>query len=299
MQIDVLCVGHASYDLVFSVAKHPEPDEKTSARLFAGCGGGPAANAAVTVAKLGYRSAFVGYLGNDLYGQQHFQELTALGVATSFVVRGKWPTPLSAILVKPDGRRSVVNYRGETPLLQALPERLTDCRPGVILFDGHEPLLSDRLLRLAADNGASTVLDAGSVHRGTRELVSRVDHVVASEKFAADFTGCRDPRAALSRLADVAACVVITRGEKGLVWKNRDGSGGLGSFPLEAIDTTGAGDAFHGAYAAGLAAGKRGLELLTFASAVGALTCTKYGARLGIPDAADVQRLLQDKRPAD
>ncbi|MEY3879642.1 MAG: hypothetical protein RIQ94_437, partial [Pseudomonadota bacterium] len=82
MNIDVLCVGHASYDLVFSVDHHPTADEKIVAEDFLGCGGGPTANAAVTVARLGFKSAFAGYLGQDIYGEKHYQELLESGVNT-------------------------------------------------------------------------------------------------------------------------------------------------------------------------------------------------------------------------
>jgi sulfofructose kinase len=117
--VDVLCVGRASYDLVFSLDHHPEADEKTLASRFFSCGGGPAANAAVTVSRLGYTAAFAGYLGDDFYGQKRFQEFQEEGVLTDFVVRGPSPTPLSAILVKPDGRRTVVNFKGNTEPLGA------------------------------------------------------------------------------------------------------------------------------------------------------------------------------------
>ena len=88
LNVDVLCVGHASYDLVFSVAHHPSADEKIVADGLLSCGGGPAANAAVCVARLGFTSAFAGYLGRDLYGDNHFQELNDEGVNTQLIIRG-------------------------------------------------------------------------------------------------------------------------------------------------------------------------------------------------------------------
>ena len=87
--IDVLCVGATSYDFVFRVKHHPGSDEKTTADTIIRCGGGPAANAAVTVARMGLRSAFAGYLGADIFGQLHLEELKAVGVDTGLVVRGR------------------------------------------------------------------------------------------------------------------------------------------------------------------------------------------------------------------
>jgi sulfofructose kinase len=113
-EVDVLCVGHASYDLVFSVSRHPGKDEKIFANGFLGCGGEPAANAAVIVSRLGFKSAFAGYLGRDVFGEMHNKELIADGVHSDLIVRGDLPTPVSMILVKPDGKRALINYKGET-----------------------------------------------------------------------------------------------------------------------------------------------------------------------------------------
>ena len=118
MEIDVLCVGHAAYDLVYSVDHHPEADEKCLASGLLMCGGGPAANAAVTVARLGGIAAFAGYLGRDVFGDMHFEELLSEGVITTLVVRGSHPTPLSSIIVKPGGKRTVITHKGSTPVLE-------------------------------------------------------------------------------------------------------------------------------------------------------------------------------------
>ncbi len=115
--IDVLCVGAASYDFVFRVDHHPKPDEKTSADAFVRCGGGPAANASVMVSRMGMKSAFAGYLGDDLFGGLHLQELQSAGVNTELVVRGEYPTPVSSVIVKPSGDRSLVNYRSAGSVL--------------------------------------------------------------------------------------------------------------------------------------------------------------------------------------
>lgn len=276
---DVLCVGHASYDLVFEVGHHPEPDEKIFASAMTGFGGGPAANAAVTVARLGLRSAFAGYLGLDVYGQSHLAELEHDAVDISRVVRGDDPTPLSVILVKPDGRRALVNYKGLTRALAEDSIDFSDCLPKVVLLDGHEPNISRHWVR----RGVPTVLDAGSLHAGTEELMFSVDFLVASEKFASQWLGRSDADAALHGLAEKSANVVITLGEKGLIWRRGSEHGSVPAFPVKAVDTTGAGDAFHGAFAAGLAAGFEWEKVLSLASAVGAFCCTRVGARAGIP----------------
>jgi sulfofructose kinase len=289
---DLLCVGHASYDLIFTVPHHPGADEKIQADDFQACGGGPAANAAVMAARLGYRAAFAGYLGADVYGGHHLQEFIQEGVDTGLVARGGNPTPLSAIFVKPDGTRALVNYKGATVPLAADALDFSAIHPKVILFDGHEPHLSMPLAEQARQAGTPTVLDAGSLHVGTQALAGKVAHLVASEKFAMQWLGQHDEWEALARLAELAPSVVITLGERGLIWRKGDESGALRAFPTRAVDATGAGDAFHGAYAAGLAAGMAWPELLCYASAAGALCCQALGARAGLPSAAALKDFL-------
>jgi sulfofructose kinase len=291
--VDVLCVGVAAYDLIFSVPHHPAPDEKSTATAYAECGGGPAANAAVTVARLGRSVAFAGYLGNDEFGERHLAELRHAGVATELVVRGDAPTPVSVALVKPGGARSLVAYRGDTGPLADRSVDWSRVRPKVILFDGHEPDLSVRLAERARGEGIPTILDAGSVHSGTETLVSRVSLLVCSERFACDFTGEAAPEAALAKLRANAPAVVVTLGERGLLWHRDERGGRLPALSVAAVDTTGAGDVFHGALAARVAIGDGWSDSLRYASAAAALACTRMGARLSIPTAAEVEELLR------
>ncbi len=292
--IDVLCVGHASYDLIFSIPRHPEEDEKIFADAFSGCGGGPAANAAVAIAKLGYKSAFSGYLGQDLYGDKHWQELDHFNVDTSLIVRGESPTPLSTILVKPDGKRALINYKGETRPLPSDSLNFSSIRPKVILFDGHEPHISIPLAKYARENGIATVLDAGSLHDGTSALKDLVDYLVCSEKFARQYAG--DHEKALTRLAKLSPAVVITLGEKGLIWQKGGEHGELPAFHVKAIDTTGAGDAFHGAFAAAVAYGMDWVDTLFYSSAAGSFCCTKTGARTGLPSIEEHRKLFNKRK---
>ncbi|MFC1837434.1 carbohydrate kinase family protein [Thermodesulfobacteriota bacterium] len=290
--IDVLCVGAATYDLVYSVDHHPQPDEKIKATSFTGCGGGPAANAAVTVAHLGLQSAFAGYLGNDIFGKAHIEELEQAGVVTDFVEREEYPSALSVVMVKPDGSRSLVNYRNPESFLAPYTIDFSADDPKVVLFDGHEPNISPSLARYARQKGIITVLDAGSAHKGTEDLEGLVDYLVCSERFANEFTGELSEDKALEKLDSYAPNIIITLGERGLVWKNSEGLGRLDAFQVKTVDTTGAGDIFHGALAACLAENKEWNESLRYASAAAALCCTKIGARLGIPTKEKVEGFL-------
>jgi sulfofructose kinase len=289
--VDLLCVGIACYDLIFQVDHHPEPDEKAGAYGFMQCGGGTAANAAVAAARLGHRVAYAGYLGNDLYGQRHVDELEAESVDTQLVVRGDAATSLSAILVKPDGRRTIVNYKEEV-LLHPDSLDLSQWQAKAVLFDGHHQEYALAVADWAEGRGIPTVIDADRAHAGSVALAARVDYLVASERFADEYTHERDPEKAALALLDLAPNVIITLGERGLIWRNRRHGGRFPAFVVDAIDTTGAGDAFHGAFAAGIAAGYEWDHLLSYASATGALCATVTGARTGMPSREAVMALL-------
>ncbi len=297
MEVDVLCVGHACYDLAFLVPHHPGPDEKLFSEQLALAGGGPAANAAVAVRRLGGRASLFAYLGKDPFGEHHARELAEEGVETSLLVRGNAPTPLAVSLVKPNGARTVVNHSSATPKLKASLPNWPWTTARAILFDGHEPNVSPPLAEEARRRGVLTVLDAGSFHEGTRTLAEVVDYLVASERFAAQATDSTDPEEALRRLAAFHPCVVVTLGERGLIWSSQGKRGRLAAYPVACVDSTGAGDAFHGAFALGVARRMDWSDLLRFASAAGALACTRLGARQGLPSAEMVAELLGRVEP--
>ncbi len=289
----MLCVGLATFDTILEVDHHPDKDEKCFASSLLSCGGGPASNAAVAVSRLGGKGAFMGYLGKDLHGEQHLRELMKENVQTGGVLRGDPPTPLSVILVKPGGHRTVVSYKGASPHLPWNPDLMGAGFPACVLFDGHQPRVSLPLARLCREKGIPTVLDGGSVHEGTLSLLPLVDHAVVSASFARQFSGSPDPRKAMTHLRHQAPCVVITLGEKGLLWQKGKDSGHVKAFYVDAVDTTGAGDTFHGAYALSISR-KEGLAAaLRKASAAAALCCTKLGARRGIPHKGELDHFLR------
>lgn len=290
--IDVLCAGATSYDLVFSVKQHPGPDEKTIAESLISCGGGPAANAAVTVSRLGLKAAFCGYLGNDIFGQLHLQELKTAGVNTEWIVSADRATPVSTILVKPGGERSLINYRQAKPL-NSNQFDFEAINPKVILIDGHEPDISSALLKLAYRKNIPTILDAGSVNPGTEKLCMKVDYLVCSEMFAQEITGKKNMEVAIEKLYMRCKNVIITRGKNGLLWKTEKGQGLLDSYTVNAVDTTGAGDVFHGTFACCIALKKEWHYTLMYSSAAAALSCTKLGARPSTPTHKEVFNFLE------
>lgn len=294
LTVDVLCVGFACHDLIFDVPAHPGPDEKTRATALLNCGGGLASNGAVTAARLGCRTAFVGYVGADVYGDLHMAEFQADGVVTDWVIRGVEPTPLSAIIVKPDGARTIVSYRGNSEGICTGQFDLRQLQTKSILIDGYQFELAKEVTHYARANQIPVVIDADALRPQTAELVQMVDYVVASERFALEYSDGRSVEAGLTQLATVAPTVVVTLGERGLIWQRGEVQGQLAAFPVNVVDTTGAGDAFHGAFTAGLALGMGWAALLRYASAVGALCCTRAGGRIGIPTAQAVTEFLAE-----
>jgi len=304
---DVLCVGLVCVDLVLSVPHHPAPDEKLRAESRLVAPGGPAAVAAAQIARLGGRAAFAGVLGDET--KDPFAPLLRRAFHTEDIdTRALRPlagfeTPLAAILVKPDATRAVVSHRPPPP----------SCVTGgvtqgwgtidfpsarVVLADGHRPEWNDALVAHARALGAPLVLDAGSWSDSVRDLAPRADHLLASEACARDVLGGLDPaavppsglRSALRAGPD--AVVAVTLGPRGLVWSASGASGSTPAFRINCVDTTGAGDAFHGAYALGLARGLPLPGLLRLASAAGALACTRPGAWPSLARAAEIDALL-------
>jgi sulfofructose kinase len=294
--LDILCVGHASFDLTLAVDHHLAADEKTFASSLTACGGGPAANAAVTASRLGFKAGFAGFVGNDLWGEKQVQELQIEGVNTDFILRGEGSTPISVILAKPDGQRTLVNYNKNTGHLPANHIDLSQITPKIILFDGHEPALSFALAQQAKKLGILTLLDAGSLHEGTLALHERVDYLICSQKFSVQLTQKDDHLQALYEMSPYAPYVVITLGEKGLVWKSPITTGKISAFEVPAVDTTGAGDVFHGALAVCIANGSKWEKSLLYANAAAALSCTRIGARTSIPKREEVDKFLWERK---
>lgn len=291
--VDVVCVGYACVDINFNASHHPTADEKLRATQMHTCGGGPAANAAVAVARLGGSARFSGYLGNDAFGDAHLREFATEGVLADALHRASAPTPVAAVTIKPNGDRSIIDYRAPTALAPDNALSLAKCPAKVLLIDGHQPLLSLKLVEQARALGIPSVLDAGSINDGTLLLYNKVDYLITSEKFAKQYSAEDDPRSALATLDGAAPFTACTWGADGVYWQDEYGQHHTPAFDIDPVDTTGAGDAFHGAFALGLAEGLSPKLNMRRACAVGALTCLKAGARSALPTRQAVNALNQ------
>lgn len=303
MSLEVLCIGQAAYDLFLYLERFPLENSKSETALSQESGGGPAANAAYLLSLWGTRCAFAGVVGDDYYGQQIVAEFRSVGADTSLLeIRADFPTPLSVILVnRQTGSRTLVNRRVQGAPLNFEPRALAGLSPKVLLFDGHE--LAASLAARSAFPNAITILDAGSAREGTLALADKVTYLLASERFALQETGLPNldsadlQQACLDMLAErFGTTAVVTLGERGLIVHDGRCHDKVPAFSAAVVDTTAAGDIFHGAFAYGALNEKPLRENLRFASMTAALSVQMPGGRKSVPRLAQVKEALANAR---
>jgi sulfofructose kinase len=262
-------------------------------------GGGPIPTAMVTLARLGMKPGLIASVGDDIFGQFVIEELRKEGVEISFVITKKNPTALALGWVeKGSGRRTIVLNREITVQPRDLNLRLLP-RVQAVHLDGRDLPACLKLARWAKRNGAIVVFDIGSMRNDVTAILPLVDHLVCAEDFALPYTGAKKVTEAISRLSKICpGAIVITSGIKGAIGKEIDSDFmRQRAFKVEAIDTTGAGDVYHGAYIYGLLKGWNLKKRMEFASAAAALKCRRPGGRLGIPTLKQVQTFLKRRNP--
>ncbi len=296
----VLCVGVITLDHVYSVTTPVTPGIKHRSDHRLDVGGGIAANAAVAVARLGGRPTLLGAIGTDRVGDAVLEELDAEGVVTAAIQRivGAGTTE-SVVLIDPDGGRTIVAHAPidlSTLAAPALPAGPFDA----VLVDGRWPAATRAALEFARREGIPGVVDVdrAPTDEGERAvLLEEATHLVCSEVGLAEFTGVDELGPALRTLAvDTSACVAVTTGSEGVTWLEHGELRHLDAFDVDVVDTTGAGDVFHGAFALAVSNGRRDDEAFRFASAVAAIKCSRPGARSGIPTRAEVESFLAERR---
>jgi sulfofructose kinase len=295
----VLCAGIATLDQVFRVDPMPSRAEKYRARDLAVTGGGTAASAAVAIARLGGAVSFYGALGDDRIGDEIVAGLTREGVDCSALRRLPGVrSPLSAIFVDGAGERMLVSYAD--PALPGptdwLPQKLPDGIDAV-LGDTRWQQGSAHVFRLARAAGVPAILDGDRAPGEVPDLLRLATHVAFSAQAMADLTGLDDPRAALEGFAPSATTWFgVTNGAEGAFFLEGGRIAHVPAFPVDAADTLGAGDTWHGAFALALAEGRSEREAVVFAAAAAALKCTRFGGRDGAPRRAEVEAFLAERR---
>ncbi len=297
----VVGVGLCALDYLIMVDRYPAIGAKIDAVDSDIQGGGPVPTAICALAKLGCRAAFIGKCGDDHDGREIIAGMQEFGVDTSGMVIDKNArSPRAFIWVeKGTGERTVVLDRcgiGELSPDQIKSEFLETCE--YLLIDGREAEASLNAAAIAREHGAQVIFDAGSNRRHLGEILSSTDHLVGSASFARAIFPELPPLEAVRKLFNSGEykAVVITLGGDGAVACSADGVILQPAFPVKVVDTTGAGDVFHGAYVYALSRGYDLAKRLKFAAAAAALKCSHIGGRKGIPSLEEVERLISDCR---
>jgi sulfofructose kinase len=292
----VFCLGIATLDYVYAVEHLPTRGEKYRARDLALSGGGCAGNASAAIARLGGKSWIATRLADDLTGDRIVADLEADGVDTRFAHRfAGLRSPVSAILVDAAGERMVVSY--SDPGVPEAPDWLPPTLPA-----GADAVLADTrwgegalaALRLARAAGIPGVLD-GDRRPPHPDLLATASHVAFSAQALREVAGEENPRDGLAKLAlDAGNWLAVTLGKEGVLFVENGTVAHLPAFAIEAVDTLGAGDVWHGAFALALAEGKSERAAIRFASAAAAIKCTRFGGRVGAPTRDEVERFLAE-----
>ncbi|MBR0660137.1 PfkB family carbohydrate kinase [Neoroseomonas oryzicola] len=274
----VICLGNVVADHTFRVEDIPQPPAKIAARSYSIGPGGMAANAAIAVVRLGGRAAFWGRVGDDLNGEPLAQALEQEGVDVTGLRRvpgGR--TPVGAVLVDPRGERTIVSFRGTGLGIDPawLPlDRIAGA--AALCCDPRWPEGVAAAAAAARAAGVPVVLDGErSETRILVDLVPRVDHAIFSVPGLANYAPGRSPEEGLRQAlaSGPVKVAAVTQGEKGVLWMlpGEEKPTRTPAFPVEATNTTGAGDVFHGAYALAIAEAMPVERAMRFAAAAGAL----------------------------
>lgn len=303
----ILSVGFACYDQFFFTPSFPKENSKAFSYDFIESGGGPCANAAYLLGLWGENVFYLGHLNDDIYGKKIVSEFKQAGVNTEQIIFSKeMETPLASIIVnKQSGSRTIVTRKLNTPplltqtekhRLDLFCERLKENNKISILIDGHEPELSEYIVKSLPI--AKVVMDAGSLRESNVHLARYTDYLVASENFALAYSGLEkftdkhELEQSLIKLEKIArGQAFITLGEKGCAYLCNNQLKIIPSFLCKAIDTTGAGDIFHGAFIYGVSYGWELETIIQFASLTAAISLEKKGVRNAMPNLYEINKV--------
>lgn len=297
--VDVVTVGLNSIDMVAVVERYPAWNAKQRLEQFVKLPGGQMATAAAACARLGWRTRYIGSFGDDDLAVMGRDALAREGVdlAASWCVPGATSQFAVIIVDATTGERTVLWNRH--PGLKTRPDQLdaavvTSGR--MLLVDCHETAAATHAARLARAAGIPTVIDVEKVRDGIGELLTHIDAIIAAEQFPAALTGYAEPGKALAAIAAEyrAPLVSVTLGEEGSLTLCGGREIRTPAFSVTCVDSTGAGDAFRGGFAAACLRTPDGEveEIMAYANAVAALNCRGLGARGGLPTPAEVESLL-------
>lgn len=297
----ILCIGIPVRDLTFRVEAVPERGSKANASHLAEICGGNALNAAIAMARLGGRVAFAGPMGDARETSSSFilDRMAAEGIDIRHIVRmPDAATPVSAIIIDATGERTLTIFRDPalwTVKLSDADELLADCQ--AVLVESRCGAFCIDLCAEARRRGIPVIAGVDRAMALTDGLLTAASHLLFSSEQVQETAGVADDGAALKLLAGLtSAFLAATRGPHGTIWLNDAGTlEETPAFPVEAVDTLGAGDVFHGAFTLRLAEDSGVREALRFAAAAAALKCTRHGGSQAAAQRIEVEGFLRSR----
>lgn len=293
----VICVGHAALDYVYRIEAFPPQPTKVRSLEHIESGGGMAANAAAAIARLGGSVELWSRTGGDSAGERIHKLLAAEGVDIAHVrTFENARSSTSAVIVDNAGERLIIGERDHAMPMEAswLPlDRIAGA--AAVLSDLRWVEGTREAFTAARAHGVPTLLDADLGGGGIlEEFLGLADYAIFSEPALEAFApGLPESEQLAAVLKAGVRHAGVTRGASGYSWLSKSGSGGhQPAFAAEVVDTTGAGDAFHGAFAWALAEGMAPQDCARAASAAAALKCRRLGARAGLPTRAELDEFL-------
>lgn len=295
---DVVGIGENSVDVVYRVPGAPAPNAKLSVSGSRVSCGGQVATTLAACAAFGLRAAYAGSFGSDGNGRRIREALAARNVDTTHATIREAPNRYAVIIVdERTGDRTVVWHRDARLALGAddVPRALvTGAR--LLHVDDLDEDASIAAARMARDAGILVTSDIDRVTRRTMDLVASVSVPIFSSHVLSTLTGESDPERALRKLgAGRKAWLSVTLGTDGAMLLDGDRLHHVPAFEVDSVDTTGAGDIFRAGFIYALLGGQGPAELLRFAVAAAAVSCTREGAIDSVPALEDVERLLATK----
>ncbi|MDP2734526.1 MAG: PfkB family carbohydrate kinase [Hoeflea sp.] len=292
-----MTAGVAVLDFVFLLDEMPRRPEKYRALGAEITGGGGAANAAAAIARLGGQAMLASRLGSDQVAEMIAAGLQADGVDCSLTRRFEGRrSSFSSVFIDQTGERQIVNYRD--PDLPMESAWLKAALPGDFdagLADTRWPDGAEALMRVARERGLPGVLDAEAPIREAEAALHLASHIAFSAQGLRDWSGHEDLARALADVAaETGAFACVTDGAKGVSWRHREASGFVPAFKIDPVDTLGAGDVWHGAFALRLGEGAAAVEAIRFANAVAAIKCTRSNGRAGYPTRTEVEEFIKE-----
>ena len=301
----ILCIGIPVRDLTFRVSGIPARGSKENATHFDEICGGNALNAAIGIVRLGGRASVCGPMGDikETSTRFIFEKLAHEGIETNHLVHMPGlVTPISAVMVDPSGERTIVTFRDPELWKVQLPATetlLNDC--AAILTESRCAGFCTDLCAEAQKRGIPVIVDVDRAMSLREGLLNASSHLVFSSEPLQETAGVTDDAQALKKIAKLTPSFLAgTRGARGTIWLDENQAiQETPAFHVHTVDTLGAGDVFHGAFALAITEGQELRQALRFASAAAALKCTRFGGAFAAPQRIEVEELLKWGQGAD